>query len=61
MRSNKQTFARKDAHKSTIRAVDCNANKPYHVATGGDDAQVRIWDVRQLEEPLLTVDGHTHW
>ncbi|KAJ8662418.1 hypothetical protein O0I10_002112 [Lichtheimia ornata] len=61
LRSNKQTFARNDAHKSTIRAVDCNANKPHHVATGGDDAQVRIWDVRQLEEPLLTVDGHTHW
>ncbi|KAI9493950.1 WD40-repeat-containing domain protein [Zychaea mexicana] len=61
LRSGKNEFIRKGAHQSTIRAVDCNANKPYHVATGGDDAQVRIWDVRQLAEPLMVVEGHTHW
>ncbi|KAI7853632.1 WD40-repeat-containing domain protein [Circinella umbellata] len=61
LRSGKNEFNRKMAHQSTIRAVDCNANKPYHVATGGDDAKVRIWDVRQLDEPVMMVEGHTHW
>ncbi|KAI9276890.1 WD40-repeat-containing domain protein [Phascolomyces articulosus] len=61
LRSGKNEFTRKRAHQSTIRAVDCNANKPYHVATGGDDAKVRIWDVRQLDQPVMTVRGHTHW
>ncbi|KAI9019523.1 WD40-repeat-containing domain protein [Phycomyces nitens] len=61
LRSKKSQFVRKDAHKSTIRAVDYNANKPFHVATGGDDAEVRIWDIRHLDEPIMVVSGHTHW
>lgn len=63
LRSGKNSFLKSNAHKSTIRAVDCNPNKPYHVVTGGDDAQVHIWDVRQLNEPILNVGegSHTHW
>lgn len=61
VRSGKQTFTHTNAHKATIRAIDINPNRPYHVATGGDDAAVHIWDVRQLTEPALTVEGHTHW
>ncbi|KAI9320494.1 WD40-repeat-containing domain protein [Dichotomocladium elegans] len=61
LRSGQNEFIRSGAHKGTIRAVDYNANKPYCVATGGDDAQVRIWDVRHLDEPLMVVEGHTHW
>ncbi|CEP19165.1 hypothetical protein [Parasitella parasitica] len=61
LRSGKSTFSRTDAHKSTIRAIDCNPNKPYCVVTGGDDAMVNIWDVRQLSQPTMAVEGHSHW
>ncbi|KAL0082128.1 WD40-repeat-containing domain protein [Phycomyces blakesleeanus] len=61
LRSGESQFVRQKAHKSTIRTVDYNANKPHHVATGGDDAEVRIWDIRHLGEPIMTVSGHTHW
>ncbi|KAI8071779.1 WD40-repeat-containing domain protein [Gongronella butleri] len=61
LRSGQSTFLRRDAHASTIRALDYNANKPHHLATGGDDAKVRLWDTRQLNDPLLVLDGHTHW
>ncbi|KAI7892799.1 WD40-repeat-containing domain protein [Mucor mucedo] len=65
LRSGKNSFNRCQAHKSTIRAVDYNPNKPYHVVTGGDDAKVYIWDIRQLKEPILDVgqeeDSHSHW
>ncbi|KAF7731262.1 Protein tssc1 [Apophysomyces ossiformis] len=61
LRSGESTFLHQSAHKSTIRAVDYNVNKPYHVVTGGDDAQVRIWDVRNFAKPALVVEGHTHW
>lgn len=61
LRSGENTFAKQKAHKSTIRAVDYNPNKPHHVVTGGDDALVCIWDVRQLNEPAMVIEGHTHW
>jgi WD40 repeat protein len=63
LRSGKNSFNRSQAHKSTIRAVDYNPNKPHHVVTGGDNAKVHIWDVRQLKEPILDVgnNSHTHW
>ncbi|KAI8992336.1 WD40-repeat-containing domain protein [Pilobolus umbonatus] len=61
LRSGECSFLRKDAHESTIRAVDYNQNKPFHVVTGGDDANVLLWDVRHLDEPLMKITGHTHW
>lgn len=61
LRSGKPSFQRDKAHKSTIRAVDYNPNKPHHIVTGGDDALVHIWDVRQLKEPLINIESHTHW
>jgi WD40 repeat protein len=61
LRSGKTSFQRDEAHKSTIRAVDYNPNKPYHIVTGGDDALVHIWDARHLKEPLINIESHTHW
>jgi WD40 repeat protein len=61
LRSGKSSFSRADTHKSTIRAVDYNPNKPYCVVTGGDDAMVNIWDVRQISQPMMVVEGHSHW
>lgn len=61
LRSGEKSFSRADTHKSTIRTVDYNPNKPYCVATGGDDAMVNIWDVRQITQPVMVVEGHSHW
>lgn len=61
LRSGQHSFALPCHHNSLIRAVDYNPNKPYHIATGGDDALVNLWDIRQLDKPLMEVEGHTHW
>ncbi|KAI9309174.1 WD40-repeat-containing domain protein [Cunninghamella echinulata] len=61
IRSSKATFRRDEAHASTIRAIDYNANKPFHIATGGDDSKINLWDVRSMNQPLMVVEGHTHW
>ena len=61
LRSGKNSFDRANAHSGTIRAVDYNPNKAHHVVTGGDDAQVHIWDVRQLRQPILSIESHSHW
>lgn len=63
MRSGQSSFALPCHHNSNslLRAVDYNPNKPYHIATGGDDASVHLWDVRYLDKPLMKVEGHTHW
>ncbi|KAI9472387.1 MAG: WD40-repeat-containing domain protein [Benjaminiella poitrasii] len=62
LRSGKSSFHQSEAHKSTVRAVDYNPNKPYCIVTGGDDAVVSIWDIRQLKkEPTMQLENHTHW
>ncbi|CAO3609076.1 unnamed protein product [Cunninghamella echinulata] len=61
IRSSKITFHRDEAHASTIRAIDYNANKPFHIVTGGDDSKINLWDVRSMNQPLMVVEGHTHW
>ncbi|KAI8327305.1 WD40-repeat-containing domain protein [Choanephora cucurbitarum] len=61
LRSGKSSICQPKAHQSTVRAVDINPNRPYHVVTGGDDALAHLWDVRQLDQPLMTMEGHSHW
>jgi WD40 repeat protein len=61
-RTNGNSFRMKGhAHESTVRAIDYNPNKPYHIATGGDDSLVRIWDSRNLTHHLMEIKQHTHW
>lgn len=50
-----------NAHKSTIRDVDWNPNKPKTIITCSDDRSVKFWDLRNLKEPIKTLNGHTHW
>lgn len=50
-----------NAHEATIKDVDYNPNKPYHIVTGGDDRQIRIWDLRSPEAALLVLSSHSHW
>ena len=51
-----------------VRSISFNPNKPWHVATAGDDFRVKIWDLRRLggpvsanSAPVKVLDGHTHW
>ena len=44
-----------------VRAVSFNSNKPWHLASGGDDYKVKVWDLRRPSTPVKILDGHTHW
>jgi WD40 repeat protein len=44
-----------------VRDVHFNPNRAYTLATGGDDTAVRVWDTRNVRQPLRTVNEHSHW
>jgi hypothetical protein len=45
-----------------VRALSYNPNKPWFIATGGDDFRVRCWDLRKANVgPVKTLEGHSHW
>jgi len=46
------------AHSGVIASVDFNPNKPHHLATGGADGLVYVWDLRKTTTPVLTLQGH---
>lgn len=50
-----------DAHGQLIRDLDCNPNKQCHLVTGGDDGTLKIWDSRNIKEPMFTRNDHSHW
>lgn len=33
-----------------VRALSYNPNKPWHLATAGDDMRVKVWDLRRLSQ-----------
>jgi len=45
----------------TVRSLDFNPNRQYHLATAGDDGCVRVWDLRSPATPLLARSDHSHW
>ena len=49
------------AHNGAVTAVDCNPNKAHQALTAGVDGLIKCWDVRKSAEPLLTLQGHSHW
>ncbi|KAI8915129.1 WD40-repeat-containing domain protein [Entophlyctis helioformis] len=61
IRSNSESYAISNAHELGVRSLDYNPNKPYHIATGGDDCHIRIWDMRNSQTPLKEISDHTHW
>ncbi|KAJ3070667.1 hypothetical protein HDU98_006311 [Podochytrium sp. JEL0797] len=60
-RSQTPTFTIPHAHHSSIRDLDYNPNKPYHLLTAGDDGLVRIWDTRHVSKPVKELANHHHW
>eukprot|EP01039_Chlorochromonas_danica_P001438 gene1438-1563_t len=55
------TGSRPTAHKGLIRSLDYNPNKPFTLATAGEDALIKVWDLRRLNQPILQCKGHSHW
>ncbi|KAJ3183334.1 Protein tssc1 [Gaertneriomyces sp. JEL0708] len=55
------TFSLRDAHAGGVRDLDHNPNKPYHLATAGNDCMVRFWDTRKPDTVLKEISNHTHW
>lgn len=44
-----------------IRGITYNPNRPWFMATGGDDFRVKCWDVRKPVAPVKVLEGHAHW
>jgi hypothetical protein len=44
-----------------VRALSFNPNRPWVIATAGDDFRVKIWDLRKPAAPLKVLEGHSHW
>lgn len=61
VRAKKSSYAVAEAHTAVCRALDYNPNKPWQLATGGDDCLVKCWDLRRTAQPLVVLDGHSHW
>eukprot|EP01006_Ploeotia_vitrea_P009008 TRINITY_DN21265_c0_g1_i1.p1 TRINITY_DN21265_c0_g1~~TRINITY_DN21265_c0_g1_i1.p1 ORF type:complete len:386 (+),score=193.88 TRINITY_DN21265_c0_g1_i1:53-1210(+) len=61
LRTMKTTQHVERAHLDTIRDVDYNPNKPYHVVTCSDDRLVKFWDLRKASAPLKSLSRHSHW
>lgn len=50
------------AHRYGVTDIDYNPNKPYVLATGGQDGLVKFWDLRSAKAPLLVArGGHSHY
>ena len=50
------------SHRFGVTDLDYNPNKPYVLATAGQDALLKFWDLRFASRPLLVArGGHSHW
>jgi len=49
------------AHIDPIRDLDFNPNRQYYMVTCGDDGFTKFWDIRNLQNPVLSRHDHFHW
>uniref|UniRef100_A0AAY5L5B6 EIPR1-like beta-propeller domain-containing protein n=1 Tax=Esox lucius TaxID=8010 RepID=A0AAY5L5B6_ESOLU len=61
LRTMKQIYCIENAHGQLVRDLDFNPNKQYYLASCGDDCKVKFWDVRNISEPVKTLEEHSHW
>ncbi|KAI4898441.1 hypothetical protein NFI96_000497 [Prochilodus magdalenae] len=60
LRSMSQIYCIENAHGQLVRDLDFNPNKQYYLASCGDDCKVKFWDVRHTNEPVKTLEEHSH-
>ncbi|KAG6970979.1 hypothetical protein JG687_00002326 [Phytophthora cactorum] len=60
-RAKQDSVSIEDAHPSVALSLDFNPNKPYAIASGGDDGRLKFWDLRYARKPLLAMNAHSHW
>ncbi|XP_055352650.1 EARP and GARP complex-interacting protein 1-like [Paramacrobiotus metropolitanus] len=61
LRSSKTSYLIENPHGYMVRQIDFNQNKPYDLASCGDDCTAKIWDTRNVGAPLQVLDDHSHW
>lgn len=63
VRTMKQAWNVQECFSTTVRSIDFNPNKQYHLATAGDDGAVRFWDIRQTSQGPVAArtNDHSHW
>jgi histone-binding protein RBBP4 len=47
-----------DAHKEDVNCLSFSKFDPYLLATGSSDSDVKLWDLRNLSDPLHVLQGH---
>jgi len=60
-RTQKEGYSIDKAHNEGVRDIDFNPNKAYYMVSGGDDAKLKFWDVRNTKGPVKVLSGHSHW
>uniref|UniRef100_A0A8C4SEL5 EARP complex and GARP complex interacting protein 1 n=1 Tax=Erpetoichthys calabaricus TaxID=27687 RepID=A0A8C4SEL5_ERPCA len=61
IRSMSQIYCIENAHGQLVRDLDFNPNKQYYLASCGDDCKVKFWDIRNINEPVKSLEEHSHW
>jgi len=59
--SGKPAYKIENAHLAPIWDIDFNPNKPYACWTGGEDLNIRFWDVRKGNSYLWSFEEDSHW
>eukprot|EP01138_Halocafeteria_seosinensis_P011679 gb/GECG01011935.1/.p1 GENE.gb/GECG01011935.1/~~gb/GECG01011935.1/.p1 ORF type:complete len:417 (+),score=55.10 gb/GECG01011935.1/:1-1251(+) len=44
-----------------VQQLSWNPNRPNTLAAAYDDGSVRIWDIRNPNQPVKVLTGHSHW
>ncbi|XDV42611.1 hypothetical protein PO909_011240 [Leuciscus waleckii] len=60
LRSMSQIYCIENAHGQLVRDLDFNPNKQYYLSSCGDDCKVKFWDVRHINEPVKSLEEHSH-
>ena len=59
--SGKPAYKIENAHLAPILDIDFNPNKPYACWTGGEDLNIRFWDIRKNSSYLCSFEEDSHW
>ena len=59
--SGRPAYKIENAHLAPIWDIDFNPNKPYACWTGGEDLNIRFWDIRKGNNWVLSFEEDSHW